>query len=230
MKVIRLICIAVSLFLGVQFLTAQNLKNQMDMVYGLSPILFNGKVYSDFYNNQVKGHQFLLVKTMTKGSLTIQNQSFTNQKLNLDIYEQKVLLEFQDQNNAVKLIEIPLEHLNEFNLGQKHFIISNPDSLNSKIYQIIGDEETLFRIYWYKKLETTSSASVYDYEFSEPKKEITLIYKGEISQINKNKTLIKIIEPSRQKEFKRWLKKRKIKIYKANDDDFQLITKYLEQL
>lgn len=230
MKVLRLIYIAVPLFLGIQFLQAQSLKSQRDVVYGLSPILFNGKVYSDFYNNQVKGHQFLKAPTITNGDLIVQNQSFKNQKLNLDIYKQKVLLEFQDQNKAIKLIDIPLEHLSEFSLGQKQFVISNIDSLNYKIYQTIGEDNYQFHIFWYKKLETTSSASVYDYEFSEPKKDITLIHKGKISQINKNKTLIKSIEPSHQKEFKRWLKNNGIKIHKASDEEFHLITKYLEQL
>lgn len=230
MKVLRLICIAVSLFLGVPFLTAQDLKTQIDGVYGLSPILFNGKVYSDFYNNQVKGHQFLIKKTMINGDLVIQNQIFTYQKLNLDIYKQKVLLEFEDQNKAIKLIDIPIEHLSEFSLGNKQFIIRKSDSVSYKIYQIIGDENHQFQVYWYKKLETTSSASVYDYQFSDAKKEITLVKQGDISQIIKNKSLIKSIKGSQQKEFKRWLKTNRIKIHKATDSELYLVTQYLDQL
>lgn len=230
MKILRLIFIAVPLFLGVQFLTAQNLKTQMDVVYGLSPILFNGKIYSDFYNSQVNGHQFLVRKTMTKGDILVQNQSFTNKKLNLDIYRQKVLLEFQDKNKAIKLIEIPLEHLSEFSLDQNHFIVSELDSNNYKIYQTIDNENYQFRIHWYKKLETTSTTSVYDYQFTDAKREILLIKQGDISQITKNKSLINSIEDRHQKEFKRWLKTNKIKIHKASDSELYLVTQYLEQI
>ena len=202
----------------------------MDMVYGQSPILFNGKIYSDFYSNQVNGHQFLVDKTMTEGDLMVQNQLFTNQKLNLDIYEQKVLLEFQDQNKAIKLIEIPLEHLSEFSLYRKYFIISKLDSSHYKIYQIIGDGNRQFQIYWFKKLETTSTASVYDYQFTDAKKEIILIQQGDISQIVKNKSLIKSIKEIHQKEFKHWLKSNRIKIHKATDSELYLVTQYLDQL
>ena len=230
MKILKLINIAVLLFLGMHFLTAQNLKNQMDVVYGLSPILFNGKVYSDFYNNQVNSHQFLVAQTMVTGDITVQNQLFTNHKLNLDIYKQKVLLEFQDQNKAVKIIEIPLEHLSKFSLENRHFIISKLDSFNYKIYQVIGDGNHQFQIHWFKKLETTSSASVYDYEFTDAKKEIILIQQGDISQIVKNKSLIKSIKDIHQKKFKRWLKANRIKIHKATDSELYLITQYLDHL
>ncbi|NPD44630.1 MULTISPECIES: hypothetical protein [unclassified Lentimicrobium] len=230
MKVLRLINIAVLLFLGIHFLAAQNLKTQRDVVYGLSPILFNGKVYSDFYNNQVNNHQFLVGKTMTTGDIRIQNQLFRNHKLNLDIYKQKVLLEFQDQNKAIKLIEVPLEHLSEFSLEHKHFIISKIDSASYKIYQIIGNGNHQFQIYWFKKLETTSTASVYDYQFTDAKKEIVLICQGDISQIVKNKSLIKNIKDIHQKKFKRWLKANRIKIHKATDSELYLVTQYLDQL
>ncbi len=230
MKVLRLICIAVPLLLGIQFLTAQSLKSQMDQVYGLSPILFNGKIYSDFYNHQVKGHQFLEKKQMQYGDITVQNQVFADQRLNLDIYKQKVLLEFQDLNKAVKLIEIPLEHISEFNLNNKRFIVVRIDSNNYKTHQLIDGEQYQFYIHWYKKLETTSTTSVYDYLFTDAKREILLIQKGNISPISKNKSLIKSIEPQFQKTFKKWLKNNKIKVHKATDTDFYEIIQYLEQL
>lgn len=230
MKVLRLIYIAVFFIWGIQILTAQNLRSQRDLTYGLSPILFNGKVYSDFYDNQVNGDQFLLKASMTMGNLTIQNQSFTNQKLNLDIYKQKILLEFEDQNKAIKLIDIPIEHLSEFSLEQKQFIINKLDSVNYKIYQIIGDGKYQFRIHWFKKLETSSSGSVYDYQFTDAKREILFVQQGDISQISKNKSLVKSIKDTHQKEFKRWLKTNRIKIQKASDSELYTITQYLDQL
>lgn len=230
MKALKFISILVLCFLGVHDLYSQTLKEKIDAIYGLSPILYNGKIYSEFYGDKVKGHQFLLEKQTIKGDLIVQNQSFKNQQLNLDIYQQKVLLKYSDQNNAIQLIEISQHHLSEFSLEEKNFRVALEADSSFIIYQIIGNGSHQIFLNWYKKLQTISSNSSYDYQFSEAKKWMYLVIDSQWLSITNNKSLIKKIEEAKQKDLKRWLKENRIKIQKANDHQLYFLTNYLDSL
>lgn len=228
MKVIGYFVIAVFLFLNLPILIAQDLHQKLDAVYGMSPVLYNGVVYSDYYNNGVKGDQFLDGGLFKIGNLTLNNASFTSLELNYDIYRQKLLLQFETQNLAKRQIEIPLEHTKRFSIDDKDYqIIQNNDS-SFKIFQVIGDGNHKILIHHYKTLRTASS-SVYKYHFSERQHKTWLQKEDQIHRIKSNKQFANYF-PKDKNLIKSWLKSNKIKLKKASDPQFSELINYINSL
>lgn len=223
--------IIISLFLLCSSsIKSQEKFNHLDDIYGLNPELFSGRVYVDFYNTKVKGHQFLESPEFSTGHLKISNQKFENQQLNYDIFKQKLLLSFTSYSQAHRIIEIPLSKVYSFSLLEKQFrVIRMPDSA-LKIFQIIGDSTFNILIYWRKDVNTTTSTSVFDYKFSTVKREMWVIKNNEFNQINSNKSLLQLYSKKQSQGLKTWLKAQDIRVKKASDQQLEELAKCLNEL
>lgn len=230
MKAIKTCVIFAFLFLGLPCLSAQNIKDQLDAVYGLSPILYNGKIYSDFYNKDVKGDPFLKSKSYSNGELRLRQGYFNGLDLNYDIYQQKVILQFASQNKAIRQIEVPLEHLIEFKIEEGLFQIFQQEDQSYKIYHIIGAKSTKIYLFWYKNLETIQASSSYKHEFTEAKREFHLLKEEQLIPINNNKNLRHCYPKKLQADIKKWMKTHGIKLQKANDGQLLELCQYLDSL
>lgn len=208
----------------------QELNGDFDDVYGLNPILYNGRIYTDYYDNRVKGHQFLLEKKFYHGTVRINNQFFEKQEINYDVYKQKLLLKFKDYTLALRLIEIPLENVQSFSFSNKNFVISLMPDSTQKIFQLIGKDVFNIYVFWSKKLNTTTSTSAFDYQFTDSKKEIWVNRKGKLEQISNNRSLINLFDDAQGKKLKKWLKQSRIKIQKANNQQLLILAEYLYAL
>jgi len=101
------------LLIGFQAKAQMSLRN-FDAVYGLDTKLYNGRVYSGYYNSFVKGHQFYEGKEFQNGQLITGGQLYKGKNLNYDIYQQKLLLSFKSTEHGHQIIELPLEHIRSF--------------------------------------------------------------------------------------------------------------------
>ncbi len=210
--------------------SGQEQLNNMDDIYGLNPELYNGKVYSDFYGSSVKGHQFLWSPEYSKGDLIINNKSYHEQIINYDIFKQKLLLSFTNYTKTQRIIEIPLKNIQSFSFSDMYFqLMSMPDS-SIKIFQVIGKSKFPILIYWKKNMITTTSTSIYDYKFTEPKRDIWLVKDHQFYPITKNKSLLKLFDKEQAIVLKKWLKSQNIRIQKAKDWQLQKLSEYLYAL
>ena len=202
----------------------------VDDIYGLNPELYSGRVYTDFYNTKIKGHQFLKSPSFSTGSLVINELNFENQQLNYDIFKQKLLLSFTNYSQAHRIIEIPLSKVYSFSLSNKQFRILKMHDSTLKIFQVIGDSTFNILIFWRKNINTTTSTSVYDYKFSETKREIWLIRNKEYKQVNSNKALVKLFTKEQSQKVKKWIKAQKFRVKKASDQQLEELSKFLYAL
>jgi len=228
MKVIGYLIIAIFLLLEIPFLQAQDLHKKLDAVYGLSPVLYNGVIYSDYYNNGVKGDQYIDGKPYKKGSLSLNESLYTNLDLNYDIYRQKILLQFETQNQAKRQIEISLEHAKAFSLGDIKFQVIQKNDSSFRIFQVIGEGHIKILIHHFKTLRTASS-SVYNYHFSDHHHKTWIQIDHEILRIKNNKQFLEYF-PENISLIKAWLKSNKIKIKKASDSQFLALINYINSL
>lgn len=230
MNALRFYIIALTLLLGLPPLMCQDLKENLDATYGLSPKLYNGKLYADSYNRDVNGHPFLMHPDYENGHLKLRQGKFRDLKLNYDIYTQKVLLKFETQNKASRQIEIPLEHLLEFNLQERHFVNLQEEDQSFQIYQVIGGQETKFYIHWYKKLETVKSSSSFKHEFTEARKTFYLVRKEQLTALSNNKSLRLCFPEEQHADIKKWMKSQGINLKKASDQQILMLSQYLDSL
>ena len=230
MNKLAFICIMCLSLVCSHTVSAQQDMGNLDDIYGLNPELYNGRIYSDFYDSHVKGHPFLLNPKYVIGTLRINNKSYVEQLINYDVFKQKVILSFTNNIHTQQLIEIPIFNLQSFSLEDKDFrLIKMPDS-TLRIFQVIGKNHNLILIHWTKRMNTTSTASTYDYQFTSAKKQLWILKNHQLYPLKKNKSLIKLFEKEQAADLKKWLNSRRIRIQKANDQQLLYVSEYLNSL
>ncbi len=119
-------------------LVSQDAAMEMDRVYGLDPLLYNGKIYTYFLPAGTGGNQFLLSADYLTGEVTIKGKTFEGISLNYDIYNQQLLLQYVNETGAFNIIEISKAWLEKFRLGNMEFRCLSPDN-KPGFYQVLGD-------------------------------------------------------------------------------------------
>jgi len=213
-----------------QIAEAQNFKSHFDQIYGLDSKLYNGYVYNGFYGSTVKGQPFLYTDYL-KGDITLEGKKYQNLLLNYDVFNQLLVLKFKTTTGADMTIELPFFKISEFNIGENHFILQEQSDSSFQIYQIIGNKQKAFWLKHEKKLELETISQQYEYQFT--RGFIRFYYAinpNQLVELNKNKSLVKLIEKEKQKQLKRWLRKKRIKIHKATPQQLKSLSQYLNQL
>ena len=209
---------------------AQHLRDSIDRVYGLDPILYNGRIYQDYYSSKVRGQQFLEKPQFVSGSLLLRQQLYEPVQLNYDIYSQKLLMSFYDANKALRIIEVPQEHIVSFFLKDKYFEVLPWQDSSLRIFQHMGSEHLYFSVFWYKEMETTTSEDLYDYQFTEPKRELWLVIDQQWHLIQNNKSFRVLFPSAHQPQLRRWMKSHRVRIQRADDESLYILLKYCEKL
>jgi len=76
--------------------------NEYDHVYGLDPALYNGRIYTYAAPRNTTGDPFLSGADYCKGHITIEGKIYDGLNLNYDIFNQQILLKYD--NIIVQLI------------------------------------------------------------------------------------------------------------------------------
>jgi len=207
----------------------QELKVQLDAVYNLDPELYNGQVFSNIYRRDIDGDQFFQEKNFRQNDLALSGKFYKDQYINYDVYSQKVLLTYLDGNNAQKVIEIPLENIRFFYIGNNYFeVMTGPDN-DYKIFQTFNFNDNKILIYWMKNLKVNTGSVYYRYRFTNLEKQMWLLLNERYFKVNNNKSFIRSFPVEQQTSIKGFLKENKIKIRKADTLELELISNYLSQ-
>jgi|GEM_PF-1787333 len=186
--------------------------------------LYNGTIYN-FGSDHIKGHQFLEKEMFDSGSVTIGKQSFSGLLLNYDIFNQEILFK-SGEGFLAKIISLPVETIESFSIGPRHFIVSKGEKWNVNIYETIGDQELKFIRAWSKEMNTTNDNSIYNHEFSKPS-HITYLSDGEsLHQLKWRKNLLEFFPETDRSEIKKILRKNKIRFRTASFDELLLLINY----
>jgi len=212
-------------------IVAQTPQSLMDKVYGMDAQLYNGPIYSDYYSAKVKGQQFFKSADFMIGNINFLHGHYHKQQLNYDVYSQKLLLSFYNDNSSHRIIEVPLWHVKTFSLGKKNFQVYLQKDSSLKIFQRIGENDSLyFLIHWYKELKPYTAISEYEYVFSNIKRQIWLVKNGAMLAVNNNKAWRKLFPKAHEKSLKRWMRAHQIRIQRADDKSLLQLLKHCETL
>lgn len=206
---------------------SQELKEQLDAVYNLDPELYNGQVFTNVFPRDVDGNQFFQEKNFRENDLALSKQFYKDRYINYDVYSQKLLLTYLDANNAQKIIEIPLENIRFFYIGNNYFEVMIGPNKDYKIFQTFNFNDNKILIYWMKNLKVNTGSVYYRYRFTNLEKQMWLLLNDHYFKINNNKSFIRSFPSEQQKSIKAWLKENKIKIQKADNLELELISNYL---
>lgn len=209
--------------------SGQDLKAHFDSTYHKDPALYNGMVFSNIYDRSVLGTQFYEENNFNKNKLGVSDKIFKDQYINYDVYNQKLLLTYLDENNAQKMVEIPIENVQFFTIAD-HYFESIKDLNNEyKYYEVFPFKENKILLYWSKYMKNNSNNAYYPYRFSSIKRQVSLYFDNEIFKIQKNKDFISYFPLDQQDKLRSWLKTSKIKIHKASISQMKELANFLEE-
>lgn len=226
--------IAVHLLLFIAFsinvLEAQKVKSDFDPIYGLDPILYNGKDYTFFVSSSIEGHQFFESEKYFKGSVIIKGNEYENLSLNYDIYNHQLLLKYNDARGAINIVEISKAWLESFKINGYYFELMKSDDYTDIIFQVVGVERIRLLINWQKRMKLkTESVSSY-YFFSKPQRSVYVLNNNQLTKVKKKRDFLSVFNIEAQIDIKKYFKQQKIKLKKASISEMEGLMKYCNTL
>jgi len=210
-------------------LFSQDAFQELDKAYGLDPMLYNGKKYSYFLPSGTGGTQFIYSQDFISGEMVVKGYCARGLDINYDIYNQKLLLRFNDETGASQILEVSEAWLESFRLGDAFFkLLAFNDE--KRIYQVLGDGKYQVLYAWSKKLKLGDYAGHSVYTFSPPFKSRFVSIDGAIYPFNSNPGLIRNFPPGLKTVIKKYLKDNGIKVKKATDQAMADLINYISSL
>lgn len=236
MNIIKYSLLLVFFCLFSETIVSQGTFKELDKAYGLDPAVFNGRKYSYFLPSGTGGHQYLYSMEFVAGGMEIRGKGEEVKRgkgeeylLNYDIYNQKVLLKFEDESQAVQIIEFPQDWLNSFSLGEVQFKIIQYEG-QERVFQALGHGKYQILFYWRKDLNLSNSTGYATYSFSSPIKTKYVWTGDHIRQFNSRGSFIKIFDPAFKTVINKYMKDKKINLKQASDQDLSDFIDFISTL
>ena len=211
------------------FSTIYSFSQDVDSIYGLNPILYNGQLYTYYVPSSVSGNQYLHNKDFHAGIVNIKNTQFDNVLLNYDIYNQEVVLLFELKQRLL-VIKLLKDKINNFLIGNEYFELIQDDQSDYIIYQVIGDGNYKILYRWQKWLKLSTDKESGGYLFTKPIKTTYLKINNEIFKYRNNRTFLSLMEDSKKQQVKKYLKQNKINVRRASDNELSELIKLCNSL
>jgi len=210
-------------------LISQDVAAVYDRVYGLDPVLYNGKKYSYFLPPGTGGNQFIFSPDFFMGDVTIKGKHFDGIALNYDLFNQQLLLQYADETGAFNIIVISNAWLESFSLGDMKFAYLNFKD-GPRYYQVIGDGPVRILYYRRKDLKLDVSYGGSHHTFTPPVKSQYVLIEDRLQQFSNKRSLIALFDPGLKPQIKNYFHINKIKLKKASDKTMTELINYIGNL
>jgi hypothetical protein len=197
-------------------LISQDAVKVLDRVYGLDQTLCNGKKYNYVPPPGTKRNQYLLSRNYISGSVTLKGKCYQDITLNYDLFNQQLLLKYEDERGAMNIIEVSKAWLTSFSLGKKNFEFLNLEK-DPRFFQVLGEGQVRILYYWRKDLKLESTMGSYRYTFSPAIRDSYVLTDGQLKPFITKRNLIGLFDPGHRPAIKSYIRKNKIKVRKASD-------------
>lgn len=212
-------------------LLAQNVVDDSH-IYGLNPILYNGKVYNYFPGSGVKGHQYFEQKDFVEGCISIRGTKYEKVFLNYDILNQQLILKYVDPQGSNRLLTVSKSWLEKFSIADEEFsLIKTTETQSQKfIVQTLNQGQIQLHIHWTKKLIADLSFVSRNYLFENKRPTLYLSYKNDIKEYKSTKDILSLLDLKTQAKVKLYIKQNKIKTRTSSQDQLIGLLNYCNQV
>jgi len=212
------------------FISAQQSGIKTDDVYGSDPLLYNGRHYTFFLPSSTGGNQYFSGRQFENGSATIRGVIYNDLKLNYDIYNQQLILQYENNIGAANLIIISDAWLESFSFRDLNFeIISSQDTLK-RIFQVLGTGSVRILYSWEKKLMLDNIQGSKNYIFSNATREMNVYIGKKILKFRNNKSFYSLFDPDKRIAIRGYLRKNSISVKTATDQTMTGLIYYCNSL
>ena len=224
------ILLLLAVTIGAHSVSAQAPENNPDQVYGFDPLLYNGRIYSFYPEPGTEGTQFLFDEFDAHGSVTLRSVTYSNVKINYDVYNQQLILEYKNAIGSASQIEISKAWLEMFDLHSCHFEMHTYIDTTKRIFQVLGNGPVKVLYYQRKELSVDTRTSSKKRFFSDAITERFISAGNKLLKYKNNRSFIAFFNSSDQDFIKKYLRKYKIKVKKAKDQQMTELITYCNTL
>jgi hypothetical protein len=210
-------------------LISQDAFNEMDRIYGLDPLLYNGKLYSYFLPAGTGGNQFISSGEFIKGEMVIRGERFLDILLNYDIYNQQLLLQYVYETGSLSIVEVSKAWLESFRLGDLEFRCLDPGN-GQRFYQVLGDGPLFILYHWSKDLKLDATYGAKNFVFTPAMKFKFVLTGDNIRPFRGKRSLISIAGPGHKPEIRNYMHVNRINMKNASDEAMTELINYISNL
>lgn len=230
-KSLAFMILSASLALTGGQVTGQSLADYLaecERKYGSDADLVNGEKYFYPYNNS-GGDPFFSSGTETT-RISIKGKEFDGQSLRYDLYNQLLVLDYQDLYGGTTSLVLRNEWVESFSLGSKNFKgITGPDG-ELTFFQVIMEGWVTCLYRWSKEYQLNLNSGVQNYYFTEPQKEAFLYINATFYPYRSTRSFLKPFGDEQQKIIKQFIRQAKIRVKNASDSQMRHLIEYCNSL
>jgi hypothetical protein len=194
------------------------------------PVLYNGKRYMFHMTNGIQGHPFLMESDYEPGAVKIRGRVFEDVLLNYDIYNQELVLKYENLFDAFEYIALSKAWLEEFRIQGKTFVWMQSPVGQGKFFQVIGQDSLKLMVYWEKKLKVSNQTGNTGHYFSEPSKTMYLYRDGKFFKFRNNRNFLDLFSLPGREHIAGYLKENGINLKKSSDEWMLKLLRYIKQI
>lgn len=230
MNLLFRILISFSLLFKFLVVSAQQPGADGNNIYGLDPLLYNGRSYTYFLPSTTGGSQYFNDSLFESGSVTIRGVTFNNLSLNYDIYNQGLILKYKNTLAGTKVVIVSDAWLESFRFRDLDFEVITSQDTMKRIYQVLGTGPNRILYFWKKDLELDNVQGSPKYTFTSAKKEMYLYTGGSVLKYRNNKIFYSLFDSDKSTVIKEYLRKNKINVKKVTDKTMTELISYCNSL
>jgi hypothetical protein len=224
------VLILFSFIVGTLNVAAQESKNNIDKVYGYDPLLYNGMAYYFYPLPGTKGTQYLFDTFDTQGSVIVRGTQYTNLSLNLDVYNQKLVLKYNNSVGSPSLLEISTAWLQNFNIHGCTFEVVSTGDTTKEIFQVFGKGPSKVMYFQNKKFRADNLTALTDQFFSAVEKSRYVFTGNERKRYRNNRSFVKAFAPEQHDLIWKYIRKHKLTVQRSSDLEITELINYCNTL
>ncbi|MDT8402651.1 MAG: hypothetical protein RQ743_13230 [Bacteroidales bacterium] len=237
-KLPRLFILFVSILTGTQILfsqeagvplSSQELRDELNGIYGADPGLVNGKIYHPSPYGSISGHPFCLSDEWMEGQAELEGNLYTGLMLKYDIVKNELVLNTLNLNNTSLQIILNTGKISTFKLGDSQFV-RYPGSENDGkpvFCELLSDGEVDYLLLRNKELRITSGGAT-DFEYKEYFN--NYLYKdGKLSGFRGRRSLFKLF-PEHKKEIRKYILQQGLFLDRKNVEDRAVLVDFCNEI
>jgi len=197
--------------------------------YGPDMVLINGEKYYYPYRAAL-GNPFLTSSGTNDASVQLNGIVYENQHVKYDIYNQLIVLEFNDMTDASKSIILRNEILDQFILDDRIFKKYTQEGSDERFGQLIYEGEISCFYFWKKRYAVDSKVGQNQYSFSDPIRQSYLMVDGQVILYKGKRSFLNCFPAQERVQIKAFMKKNRIRIKKESDSGMGLLLENINQI
>jgi hypothetical protein len=189
--------------------------------------LINGEMYN-FPYRAAKGDPFLNSNSSYHAVIRIGETEYENQRLRFDIYNQQVILDFNDRFGSTGSIVLHNEWLDQFVLNGMLFKKYSEAFGSDHFLQVIYDGFAACLYLWEKTYKPDLRDGERGYKFSAPIRKSFILVNDNCYSYEGRRSFLRCFSPVERPMIKSYIKENRIRMRRAPDQEIRLLMEFIE--